>query len=1127
MNLSPAAKRNLRPYGLIILAFMGIALAASVPSQGAIVARAALPSLASTSGDSAEPAADNVPLWLRYPAISPDGQTIVFAYKGDLYRVPSDGGVAVPLTIHEAHDFMPVWSHDGKWIAFASDRFGNFDVFLMPASGGEARRLTYHSASELPYAFSPDDKDIIFGSARLDTADNRLFPTGSQPELYKVPAAGGRAVQILGTPAEDARLSADGRFIIYHDKKGGENEWRKHHRSAITRDIWIYDIQAGTHRKITSFPGEDRSPVLANGDKDFYYLSEESGTFNVQRMSVAGGASTLVTHFKTNPVRFLSLAANGTLCFGYDGAIYTQRQGTAEPVHVPVLIAADARANNEVVVPVSGGAREFAVSPNGKEIAVVVRGGVFAANVDGGLTKRVTSSFGEETALHFSPDGNALVYASERDGRWGIYETRRTRAEEPYFYASTVLKETPLVSNSHQNTEPAYSPDGKRLAFIEDRTTLKVLDLTTKQALTLLTDRQLAPSPDGSQYYQWSPDGQWLLFDYSVPGFAPSEIGLVKADGSGQVVNLTESGFEDRQAKWILGGQGLLWFSNRDGMKAVAQSGGAQYDVYALFFTRDAWDRFRLTKEEAALLKEIEEKKAKPEAPKDKTAAADKEKKEEVKPLVIDWSGLPQRKARLTVNSSALGDALVNKDGDTLYYLARFEKGLNLWTTNLKTRETKMLAPLNAGGGGMVWDKDQKSIFLLADGGLSKIDPGSGKRDPIGIKGEMTVDVAAERASQFEHVWRRVLETFYTAGYHGADWNALKPVYEKQLPGVGDGYDLSELLSEMLGELNVSHSGARYSRMVENADETASLGAFYDPAYAGPGFKIVEVMAGGPLDKAGFDVVPGAVIEAIDGETLAPDKGLERYLNRKTGQNVLLTLALPEAAGGAGKTVPAAPARKDITVKPVSPREENSLLYRRWVLRNQAEVEKLSGGRLGYIHVPGMSDGAYRSAYEEVMGKFATKEGLVVDTRFNGGGDLVADLAMFLSGKKFFDYTTDKRSTGYEPNFRWTKPSISIVGEAQYSDGHCYAFAYQYLKLGKLVGMPVPGTCSFAGWEMLGDSGIMWGVVPMGVKVEGIGYLDNHQTEPDVKVENAKEIVARGRDQQLEAAVTELLKEIK
>jgi tricorn protease len=1060
-------------------------------------------------------AAQTASSWLRYPAISPDGETIVFTYKGDLYRVPSDGGTAVPLTIHEAHDFMPVWSHDAKMIAFASDRFGNFDVFVMPASGGQPRRLTFHSASELPFSFSPDDKDVLFGAARQDTAANRLFPTGSQPELYKVPVAGGRAVQVLATPAEDARYSRDGRFIIYHDKKGGENEWRKHHTSAIARDIWVYDTQTARHHKITTFAGEDRSPVYTDDEKAFYYLSEESGSFNVHRMGAGGGASTQVTRFKANPVRFLSLATDGTLCFGYDGAIYTQLPAAgAAPRQVPITISADSRANNEIVVPVSGGAREFAVSPNGKEIAVVVRGGIFASSVDGGVTKRVTASLGQESSVSFSPDANALVFASERDGRWGIYETRRARAEEPYFYASTVLKETPLIVNSHQNTQPAYSPDGKELAFVEDRMILKVLNLASKQTRVLLTDKELAPSADGGQYYQWSPDGRWILFDYAVPGFAPGEVGIIKADGSGKVVNLTESGFDDGRAKWILGGQAMMWFSNRDGLKAAAQSGGSQNDVYGLFFTRDAWDRFRLTKEEAALLKDIEEKKTKAETPKDKKEPAEKEKKEEVKELVIDWGGLALRKVRLTIHSSSLGDALVNKDGDTLYYLSRFEKGMNLWTTNLRTRETKMLAALNANGGSMAWDKEQKSIILLADGSLAKIDPSSGKRDSIGIKGEMTVDLAAERSAQFEHVWRRTLETFYTAGYHGADWNALKPVYQKHLPGIGDNYEFAELLSEMLGELNVSHSGARYGRSAENPDETASLGTFYDQAYSGPGVKIVEVIAGGPLDKAGLNVVPGMVIEAIDGEPIAADKDLDRYLNRKAGQNTLLVVA-----NETGK--------REIAVKPVSAREESGLLYRRWVLRNQEEVDRLSGGRLGYIHVPGMSDSAYRSAYEEVMGKFADKAGIVVDTRFNGGGDLVADLAMFLSGKKFFDYTTDKRSNGYEPNFRWTKPSISIVGEAQYSDGHCYAFAYQFLKLGKLVGMPVPGTCSFAGWEMLGDSGIRWGVVPLGVKVAGVGYLDNHQTEPDIKVENSKEAVVKGKDEQLEAAVAELLKEIK
>ena len=491
-----------------------LALAASSPTAAPLAAQSAPP---------------DAPVWLRNPAISPDGQTIAFTWKGDIYRVPSAGGAAVPLSTHEAHDTQPVWSHDGRTIAFASDRHGNFDVFIMPASGGPARRLTYHSTSETPFSFTPDDTAVLFGAARSDTAANRLFPTGSQPELYRVPAAGGRPVQVLAVPAEDVRSTRDGRFLIYHDKKGGENEWRKHHTSAIARDIWVYDAQAATHHKITTFAGEDRSPVYTLDEKAFYYLSEESGSFNVHRMATGGGSSTQVTRFKTHPVRFLSLADDGTLCFGYDGAIYTQRADApaSEPRLVPVTIALDARANNEIVVPVSGGAREFAVSPNGKEIAVVARGGIFAASVEGGVTKRVTSSLGQEASVSFSPDGNAILYASERDGRWGVYETRRVRAEEPYFYASTLLKETPLVVNDRQNAAPAYSPDGKRLAFVEGRANLKVLDLATKQVLTLLTDRELAPSADGGQYFQWSPDGRWILFDYAVPGFAPGEVGLV------------------------------------------------------------------------------------------------------------------------------------------------------------------------------------------------------------------------------------------------------------------------------------------------------------------------------------------------------------------------------------------------------------------------------------------------------------------------------------------------------------------------------------------------------------------------------------------------------------------------
>ena len=728
---------------------------------------------------------------------------------------------------------------------------------------------------------------------------------------------------------------------------------------------------------------------------------------------------------------------------------------------------------------------------------------MFVTSVDGSTTKQITKTPETENSVSFAPDGKSLIYASERGGKWQILEARH-RDEEPYFFASTVITETPVVSNTHENDQPRYSPDGKELAFVEDRNTVKILTLATKQARTLLTSAEIFASDQNRQDFSWSPDGKWMLFDYAVPGVAPGEVGLIKTDGTGKAINLTQSGFNDRGAKWILGGKAMLWLSNRDGLKAVAQGGGAQADVYGMFFTTDSWDRYRLTKDEFALVKEAE----------DKAAAAKKDAPAKPEDVALDLDGVDARKARFTIHSSSLGDAVVSKDGETLYYLARFERGMNLWTTNLRTKETKQLVALNANGGTLEWDKDQKSLFLLADGNISKIDPASGKRDGISINGEMRSDPAAERAAAFEHVWRRTKNTFYNGTYHGIDWAAMKTAYLKYLPGISNNVDFAEMLAEMLGELNISHSGATYTGSGANADATASLGAFYDPAYKGAGVKITEVLKDGPLARAGLNIKAGTIIDAIDGEAIAADKDLALFLNRKAGKKVLLTVS------DAG-------AKRDIVVTPISLADENRLLYTRWVKRNQDDVERLSNGALGYVHLPGMNDGAYRTTVEDALGRYVGKKGIVVDTRFNGGGDLVADLAMFLTGQQFFTYTTGTRANGFEPNFRWTKPSITIGGEANYSDGHCYVYAYQSLGIGKLVGMPTPGTCTFAGWETLADQNTRWGVPGVGVQNAKGQFLENMQTTPDVVVMNDYAVVIKNKDQQLEAAVAELMKTIK
>ncbi|MEI8073814.1 MAG: S41 family peptidase [Bacteroidota bacterium] len=1045
------------------------------------------------------------PNWLRYSAISPDGKTVVFTYKGDLYRVPSSGGTAIPLTLHEAHDFMPVWSNDGKQIAFASDRFGNFDIFVIPAEGGEAKRLTYYSTPEYPYAFTNDNKSVIFGSTRLDDASNRNYPTSSQPELYKVSVNAGRVEQIITTPAEDVKLSKNGQYMIYHDKKGGETQWRKHHVSSITRDIWIYDSKTGKHRKITTFAGEDRTPVFTDNDKSFYYLSEESGSFNVHKMSVEGGKSTQISSFKKHPVRFLSMANNGVLCYSYDGELYTQKEN-AKPEKINISITSDAKSNNERVIAVNGGARELAVSPNGKEVAFIFRGEVFVSAVEGGTTKRITNTPEQERSVSFSPDGKYLLYASERGNSWKIYQTEIVRKEEPYFYAATLIKETAIVNNDKENYLPAYSPDGKEIAFIENHATLKVLTLATKQTRIILTDKELANWGDNDQHFEWSPDGKWFAFSYAVEEASNSEIGLISSDGKGKVTNLTENGFNDGSPKWAMGGKMLLYETDRDGLRAKANSGGSQSDIYALFLNQESWDKFRLSKEEYTLIKEQDEKTAKADSGKNKI------KKDSI--INVELDGIVYRKQKLTINSSDLADALVSKDGETLYYLSKFEKGLNLWSTNTRTKETKILVPLNANSGSIEWDKEQKNIFLLSDGSISKIDVTSGKKDAVAINGEMILDIAAERRFMFEHVWRRTKTTFYTASFHGVDWDSYKPDYERHLADIGNNNEFAELLSELLGELNVSHCWSTYNNSSPNGDATASLGAFYKQSYTGNGVLIEEIIKEGPLDKAGLNIKAGMIIESIDGEFITPEKDLAQFLNRKAGKNILISIS-----DGNNK--------KELIIKPISISEENKLLYKRFVRRNQEEVDRLSNGQLGYVHIPGMDDGSYRVVYEDIMGKYATRKAIVVDTRFNGGGDLVSDLATFLTGKAFMVNSTDNHVFSFEPTFRWTKPSIALVNEANYSDGHCFSYGYQNLQIGKLVGMPVPGTCTFAGWEQLQDASIRWGVPPVGVKnMKGV-YLENSPTEPDIKVMNEFELISKGKDQQLEAAINALLKELK
>lgn len=1060
------------------------------------------------------------PLWLRDVQISPDGTEIAFCYKGDIYKVPANGGTATQLTTQASYECSPIWSPDSKQIAFASDRNGNFDLFVMSADGGAARRLTTHSASEIPSTFTTDGNYILFSASIQDPANSALFPTSAMTELYKVPVTGGRTEQVLGIPAEMVCFDKSGKTFLYQDRKGFEDEWRKHHTSSITRDVWLYDSENGKHTNLTAHAGEDRNPVFAPDGQTVYFLSERDGsTFNVYSFPISSPQSLkTVTHFKTHPVRFLSMGSNGTLCYTYDGEIYTQKQGD-KPQKVKIDIIRDDQ-NTIADLNFSNGATSATVSPDGKQVAFIVRGEVFVTSADYNTTKQITHTPAREAGLTFSPDNRTLAYASERNGNWELYMAKIARKEEANFPNATAIEEEVLLpSDKTERTYPQFSPDGKELAFIEDRNRLMVLNLETKK-VRQVTDGSTWFSTGGGFDYSWSPDGKWFTLEFIGNRHDPySDIGMVSAQG-GKIINLTNSGYTSGSPRWVLDGNAILFITERYGMRAHA-SWGSLNDVMLVFMNQDAYDKFRLSKEDYELQKELEkEQKNTTETKKnDKKKGDNKEKSEEkkeekVKDIVVELNNIEDRIVRLTPNSSDLGSAIITKDGETLYYLSAFEGGYDLWKMNLRKKDTKLLHKMDAGWANMEMDKDGKNLFLLGSNTMQKMGTDSESLKPISYQAHVKMDLAAERDYMFNHVYKQEQKRFYNLNMHGIDWDAMTKAYRKFLPHIDNNYDFAELLSEYLGELNVSHTGGRFRPQLKG-DATATLGLLYDWNHNGKGLLISEVVEKGPFDHARSKVKAGNIIEKIDGQEITPESDYSVLLNGKARKKTLVTLYNPQTKE-----------RWEEVIVPVSNGVMSDLLYARWVKQRAADVDKWSNGRLGYVHIESMGDDSFRSVYSDILGKYNNREGIVIDTRFNGGGRLHEDIEILFSGKKYFTQVVRGREACDMPSRRWNKPSIMVQCEANYSNAHGTPWVYSHQKIGKLVGMPVPGTMTSVSWETLQDPTLVFGIPVIGYRLPDGSYLENSQLEPDIKVANSPETVVKGEDTQLKAAVDELLKEI-
>lgn len=1049
--------------------------------------------------------------WLRDAAISPDGSKIAFTYKGDIFTVPTAGGMAVQITSDRNYDGAPIWTPDGKRIVFMSTREGSDDIFVTSADGGRPRRVTTHSGNEKPLAFL-NDSTLLFSAAHMPGRTTARSPFLTQVYSVNINRPSARPHLYLSVPVLAASVNADG-AMLYQDRKGVEDPLRKHERSSGPGDIWLY--RDGKFTQLTEFNGHDNSPAWGAGDT-FYYTSEKDGTLNVFEASTSSKNERQLTHFTKHPVRSLTAARNGELAFSWDGDLYVMKPG-GEPRKLNVTVNTDDYDSDAVKRYPTSGSENLAVSPEGKEVAFTLRGDLYVTATDYKTTRRITDTPSQERTSSFSPDGRTLVFDSDEDGIWQLYTAKIKNPDEKSFAYATDIVIEPLYKCDTSAMQPQFSPDGKKVAFLENRTILKVIDLETKKVTTALDGRYNYSYSDGDIPFAWSPDSKSLLVSYiGNSGWNNIDIALVRADGS-EVVDLTESGHSDTNPKWVMDGRALAYQTSKYGMKAQG-SWGNQDDVVFMALDPETWETFNMTAEEVEIADRLKDDQKKKEeekdSKKDKKGKKDKDKKDkadkkEAESEPLDLANRRYRTRRLTNRSLNMGDFFLSPKGDKLYFVAgASEGGYNILQQDLKKGDTKVL--VKGVSGSLIPDKKGENLFVDSYSGIKKVNLKNGDVDDIEFEAPYDRKPSLERAYIYDHMAKQVADKFYDENLHGVDWKYYTEHYREFLPYISNNRDFATLMSEVLGELNASHTGARYYGPGAPMG-TAWLGAYFDEDYTGAGLKVAEVFPRGPLALKSVNVKPGDIITAIDGVEIGADADYYPLLEGKAGKKV--TLDVLKADGSRTRPV----------IKAATGGSMSEMSYQRWVERNEQIVDSLSGGRIGYVHVRGMDGGSYQTVYDRILGKYRDADAIVVDTRHNGGGWLHNDLALLLGGKRYVTFKPRGREIGHEPFAQWDKPSVMLVNESNYSDAHGSPYTYQYLGLGEVVGAPIPGTMTAVWWENQIDPTIIFGI-PQVTNVANDGtVLENHQLNPDVLIYNKPGEVESGTDAQLEGAVRRLM----
>ena len=1068
---------------------------------------------------------------------------IAFSYLGSIWVVNEDGSNARRLTVNAARDVFPRFSPDGKWIAFSSNRYGNNDVFVIPADGGEPKQLTFNSASDTVVGWSRDSKYVIFNSSR-----GRVYP--GVLSLYRVAVDGGLEEALDGDWGYWGSYSADGTKFVFN--RHAPTWWRKHYRGSYAADLWVEDVKAKTFRKILDqdVPDEMKTnntwPLYGNGE--IYFVSDREvsakagskevmkSTNNLWKVAEGGGKPVQLTHFHDGSLFFPSISSDGkVIVFEEDGGLWKLDTASGKSSEVKIEAGTEAKENNFEVLSINSEADGYHLSPSGQRATISAHGEIFTIAAEHGDVTRVTHSYSRETDPMWSPEGKWIAYLSDQGGHDSVWvaDAEGNNAKK-------------LTDTDNEKLNMGWMPDSKAVYFTSSDHGLYVVDAAGGQA------RKIAANDAGNiQGVEVSPDGKWFAYakqDHDLR----AHVHIVSAQGGEEHRLHDDLLFSTFAPRWTPDGKKLIFLGGyaQGGSATLRENTSTLYSVSLSEEEKDPMSR-DIDSEAAG---EAAERAAAPRGGRGGSGGAETRAAVEVK---IDFAGLERRIHRVTRLADNITTAIPSPDSRAYAFVTQSEgegrPTSTLYTIGADGNELKQITQSNpppaegatpGPGGGfggisqLQFTRDGRNIYFMerdniyavsvgggaaegsATGGRGATASGStstastGGRRRVNFQVRVEVDHRAERKEVFEQAWRVMRDRFYDKNMNGADWTKYRGAYEALLSDVGDREEMQNVIMQMIGELNASHTGVSGGEPNPNAIQTRYPGFELEADISGY-YKVAFVFKDGPADHDYVRVHAGDYIFAVNGQALHSGENYWKNYNLAPGRKLEFSVNSKPSADGAWTT----------KVEPVNGMAHGTLQYNRWVDERRVMTEKQSRGEIGYLHIRQMNAEALRK-FERDLADNHFKKALVIDQRFNPGGGIDQELLEILEQHQY-QYTRGRDSIYItRPQRAFFGPVVVMQNERSFSDAEVFPDGFKRLGLGKTVGVNTNGSVIGTGAFRLMDGSM--------VRTPGTGLwdvngqnLENYGVPADVYVDNSPADFLAGRDSQLEKSVQVLQEELK